>query len=97
VTETGGTQVTTDIELVLPLTGERLFVQVKTRLNQSTADAIIPDLLKMADGGRIFIVHHSGPPEIKNVHPQVTIIGPASLAEHVVDLGLIKWIIGKTG
>lgn len=97
VTETGGTQKTTDIELVLPLTGERLFVQVKARLDQSTADAIIPDLLKMADGGRIFIVHHSGPPEIKNVHPQVTIIGPASLAEHVVDLGLIKWIMGKTG
>jgi hypothetical protein len=97
VTETGGTQKTTDIELVLPLTGERLFVQVKARLDQNTVDGILPDLLRMADGGRIFIVYHSGPPEIKHVHPQVTIIGPASLAEHVVDLGLIKWIIGKTG
>jgi hypothetical protein len=61
VTETGGTQKTTDIELVLPLTGERLFVQAKARLNQSTADEIIPDLLRMADGGRILHWRLAGP------------------------------------
>jgi hypothetical protein len=97
VSATGGTQHTTDLELELPLTGERALVQVKSRLDQSTAGKVTADLIEAAGGARVFIVYHTRLGQLSIDQENVTLIGPEALAEHVVDLGLTTWIMGKVG
>lgn len=94
VSATGGTQHTIDLELELPLTGERALVQVKSELDQSTAERIAADL---AGGARVFIAYHTGLGQLSIDQEDVTLIGPGALAQHVVDLGLTTWLMGKVG
>lgn len=95
VSATGGTQHTTDLELELPLTGERALVQVKARLDQSTAEKVTADLIEAAGNARVFIAYHTG--QLSIDQENVTLIGPEALAKHVVDLGLTTWVMGKVG
>jgi hypothetical protein len=97
VSETGGTQGTTDLVLELPLTGERALVQVKSKLDQSTAGKIAVDLIEAAGDARIFIAYHTRLGQLSIDQENVTLVGPEALAEHVVDLGLATWIMGKVG
>ena len=94
---TGGTQHTIDLELELPLTGERTLVQVKSRLDQKTAETVATDLTEAAGGSRVFIVYHTPSDQLTVDQENVTMIGPKALAEHVVDLGLTTWIMAKVG
>jgi hypothetical protein len=97
VSATGGTQQTTDLELELPLTGERALVQVKSRLDQSTAVKVAADLVAAAGDARVFIAYHTSPGKVMIDEKNVTLIGLEALAEHVVDLGLTTWLMGKVG
>lgn len=97
VSATGGTQHNIDIELELPLTGERAKVQVKSKLDQGTADEISTGLIEESDGERVFIVYHTGFVQSSVDQDNVTVIGPAKLAEHCVDLGLTTWVMDKVG
>ncbi len=97
VSATGGTQHTIDLELELPLTGERTLVQVKSRLDQKTAETVATDLTEAAGGSRVFIVYHTPSDQLTVDQENVTMIGPKALAEHVVDLGLTTWIMAKVG
>jgi hypothetical protein len=42
---------------------------------------------------KMFFVYHSG--EVKTDDERIIVIGPKELAEHVVDAGLVNWIIRK--
>jgi len=97
VSATGGIQQTIDIELELPLTRERAIVQVKSKLDQSTADKLTAKLSEASDGARVFIAYHTGlvQPSVDQDH--VTVIGPAEIAKHCVDLGLTTWVMDKVG
>jgi hypothetical protein len=97
VSETGRTQHTIDLELVLPLTGERALVQVKSELDQSTATGIIADLCEAAGAARVYVVFHTQNGDISDDHDNVTLVGPDALAERVVDLGLTNWVMDKVG
>jgi hypothetical protein len=97
VSATGGTQHTIDLELELPLTGERALVQVKSRLDQNTAETVATDLTEAAGGSRVFIVYHTPSEPLAVDQENVTLIGPNALAEHVVDLGLTTWVMAKVG
>jgi len=89
----GKTQKTLDLDLMLPSTGERAFVQVKSR----TSSAELADYVGRleADGpyARMFYVFHSGAAETTD--ERVTVIGPEKLAELVIDAGLMTWLIRK--
>ena len=97
VSATGGTQHTTDLELELPLTGERALVQVKSSLDQNTAERITAGLIEAAGNARVFIVYHTRHGQVSIEKNNVTLIGPEALAEHAVDLGLTTWIMRKVG
>ena len=92
----GGTQKTLDIDIELPSTGERAFVQVKS----STSDAELAEYLdQLPDLGaysRMFFVYHSGTMRDPG-DSRVVVIGPDKLAQMVVDAGLVSWLIGKVG
>ena len=97
VSATGGTQHTIDLELELPLTGERALVQVKSRLNQADANLLVEGLAEAAGGARVFIAYHTAPDHPSIDQESITLIGPEALAEHVVDLGLTTWVMRKVG
>lgn len=97
VGEVGKTQKTIDLELLLPMTGERAFVQIKS----STTKRELADYLnrhKLSDAyDRMFFVWHSGNPGTlkEEEGDTVVLIGPERLARMVLDAGLTSWLREK--
>jgi hypothetical protein len=94
VSAVGGTQKTKDMAIELPSTGERAFIQVKSKTTNGELQeyvAQLPDL----PYGRMFFVYHSGPQTIASSDDQVILIGPGRLEQMVVDAGLVGWVIAK--
>jgi hypothetical protein len=89
----GKTQKTLDLDLVLPSTGERAFVQVKSR----TDDAELADYVSRIDEAdhytRMFYVYHTG--RTSTDDPRVVVLGPERIAEMVVEAGLVGWVVRK--
>jgi hypothetical protein len=91
----GRTQDTLDIDLLLPSTGERAFVQVKSKTTSIELAEYIAKFGDRADlYSRMFYVYHSGTPSAPDDR-RVTLIGPEHLADLVVDAGLTGWLIEK--
>jgi hypothetical protein len=92
--QVGKTQKAVDIELMLPTTGERAFVQIKSAATkQDLAD--YSDRLKDSQAyDRMFFVWHSG--DVGRVEAKnVALIGPDRLAKMVFDSGLTSWLREK--
>jgi hypothetical protein len=90
----GGTQKLVDLELILPTTGERAFVQVKSQTNQREfEDEYLAAFTAMSEVHRLFFVYHSG--VVEHVGAGVTVIGPERLAEMVIDTGMVSWLVEK--
>jgi hypothetical protein len=93
----GKTQKTLDLDLVLPSTGERAFVQVKSQTDAQELAAYAARLDDLGPYDRMFYVYHSAPHsgELETDDERVIVIGPAKLAEMVVDAGLVTWLTRK--
>jgi hypothetical protein len=92
--QVGKAQKTVDIELMLPSTGERAFVQIKSSAEkQDLADDL--DRLKNSEAyDRMFFVWHSG--DVGEIDDSnVVLIGPDRLARMVFDAGLTSWLREK--
>jgi hypothetical protein len=91
----GKTQKTKDIELTLPSTGERAFVQVKSRTTSKQLDEYVDRIDQLGPYNRMFYVYHTG--EAKTDDERVIVWGPEKIAELVVNAGLVNWVMGKVG
>ena len=89
----GKTQKTLDLALVLPSTGDRAFVQVKSKTKSTELADYIKKLDEMGHYDKMFFVFHSG--EADTDDDRVTVVGPEKLAEMVMDAGLVTWLIRK--
>lgn len=89
----GKTQKTLDIDLILPSTGERAFVQVKSKTNAAELVEYIAKLDDLGPYNRMFYVYHTGGAQTDD--DRVTVVGPEKLAKLVVDAGLANWLIRK--
>lgn len=89
----GKTQKTLDLDLMLPSTGERAFVQVKSRTSQAEFDEYAAHFEALDSYDRMFFVYHSG--AANSDDEKMTVIGPEKLAEMVVDAGLVTWLVRK--
>jgi hypothetical protein len=89
----GKAQKTLDLDLTLPSTGERAFVQVKSKTTSSELDEYVGKLDEFGPYDRMFYVYHSGAAETDD--DRVTVVGPEKLAELVLDAGLTNWLIRK--
>ncbi len=94
--ETGGTQKTVDLELMLPSTEERAFVQVKSKTDQAQLNDYL-ERFRARDEARMFYVYHSGPKSLACDVPGVVPIGPGRLADMVLGAGLFDWLLAKAG
>lgn len=91
---TGGTQKTVDIELELPITGERAFVQVKARTSPAQLSEYI-DRMSAHHARRMFFVYHTCEIPLATSRPDVTILDIEALAEKAFSAGLFDWLINK--
>lgn len=91
----GRTQKTVDLELVLPTTSERAFVQIKSQANAAGLSDYVRKFEDSAAYDRMFFVWHTGNIETKEADDEVTLIGPARLAKMVLDAGLSSWLKDK--
>jgi hypothetical protein len=90
----GGAQKTLDMDVVLPSTGERAFIQVKSRATNAELSEYIAQLDDLGPYRRMFFVYHTGSvtdPE----DDRVVVIGPEQLAALVLDAGLADWLIAR--
>jgi hypothetical protein len=91
----GKTEKTVDMEVLLPSTGERAFVQVKSSTNQKEFDEEYREPFSHMDNfDRMFYVYHSG--SIVCDDPNIRVIGPDRFSEMVFDAGLTSWLIRRT-
>ncbi len=89
----GKTQKTLDLDLSLPSTGERAFVQVKSKTTSAELVEYVESLNELDSFNRMFFVYHSG--EAETDDERVIVIGPDKLSEMAVDAGLVTWLIRK--
>jgi hypothetical protein len=89
----GKTQKTLDLDLTLPSTGERAFVQVKSKTTSDELAGYIRQFEKLGPYDRMFYVFHSG--EAATDDDRITVVGPEKLADLVLDAGLANWLIRK--
>lgn len=96
----GGVQKTIDMEIVLPTTGQRAFIQVKSKTDQNEFNEYLEAFQQMSQTGRMgrmFYVFHSYKESggITCEDNNVTIIDSKPLAEMVLEAGLVAWLIEK--
>lgn len=97
VGQAGGTQKTLDLDLILPSTGERAFVQIKSRTSQAELDDYL-ERFETEPSDRMFYVYHTAPTELCcGGISGCNLIGSARLAEMVLDAGLFSWLLRKAG
>lgn len=88
----GKTQKTIDLDLELPVTGKRAFVQVKSKTSSAELARYVDLIEEQYD--EMFFVFHTG--SASTPDPRVKVIGPEALARRVFDAGLSDWLIRKT-
>ncbi|CAM3344817.1 restriction endonuclease [Asticcacaulis taihuensis] len=92
----GGTQKTVDIELELPSTNERAFVQVKSATNQSEFDQYLSAFGSRPET-RMFYAYHTLDKgcALNCAEKGVAILGPERLSKMALNAGLTDWLIQK--
>lgn len=94
VSAVGRTQKTIDLELVLPTTSERAFVQVKAQADTASFRDYVDRFTQAETYNRMFFVWHSG--HVDDISDtSVTAIGPDRLSRMVLDAGLFSWLREK--
>jgi hypothetical protein len=91
----GRTQKTVDLELILPSTGERAFVQVKSRATIGALGDYSERLAQAEAYDRMFFVWHTGDISEDGTPDGIILIGPQRLSRMVLDAGLSSWIREK--
>lgn len=89
----GGIQKTVDLEIVQPLTGERAFVQVKSRTRQAEFDAYLGEF-EAYGIDRMIYAYHTGP-VLKCTNPRVQIMDRGVIANSVLERGLLRWLTNR--
>jgi hypothetical protein len=84
-----------DLDLEMPLTGERAFVQVKTGATAADLDAYTARLDEMQDYARMFFVYHSSATPLVAASKRVTVVDARGVAKMVFECGLVDWVVGK--
>ena len=94
---TGGTQKTLDLDLILPTTHERSFVQVKSEVTQKEFDQEYREVFfrmkNMGQYHRMFYAYHSGAIECDDT--SITLLDGPALARLIIDTGLVSWLIER--
>ena len=95
----GKTEKTLDLDLLSPVTNEKVMVQIKSRSDIKEFDDYKNRYSNMGDYDRMFYVVHSPDNELKNIKKnegRISVLCGYKIAELAVSAGLTNWVIGKT-
>lgn len=95
VSQVGRTQKTVDLELILPSTAERAFVQVKSQATSAALNDYVARLTEAEAYDRMFFVWHTGDIAEEGSPAGVILLGPQKLSRMVLDAGLSSWLREK--
>jgi hypothetical protein len=95
VSQVGRTQKTVDLELILPSTAERAFVQVKSQATSAALNDYVARLGEADAYDRMFFVWHTGDISEESSPAGVILLGPPKLSRMVLDAGLSSWLREK--
>jgi hypothetical protein len=95
VSQVGRTQKTVDLELILPSTAERAFVQVKSQATSAALNDYVARLAEADAYNRMFFVWHTGDIAEESSPAGVILLGPLKLSRMVLDAGLSSWLREK--
>lgn len=97
VSQIGKTQKTIDIELLMPVTGERALVQVKSQSDGSEYHTYVSEFNNMSGYSKLFYVVHTPDKSLVNSNSpnNVLILYPEKIAKLAISAGLIDWIVSK--
>ena len=93
----GKTEKSIDLECLLPVTGQRAFVQVKSSANLQELQSSIAKYHDMDQYQEMLFVVHTAEPDLKECAKaeEITFFGLEEIASLVVDSGLTQWLIQK--
>ncbi|WP_199039823.1 MULTISPECIES: hypothetical protein [unclassified Dyella] len=92
----GKTQRDKDLDLEMPLTGEKAIVQVKTQTSASEIEEYIQRSREWLAYSRLFLVFHSLKGQFAGTEEDgVTIMDGTGVADRVVEFGLVDWVIDR--
>ncbi|MCK4815924.1 hypothetical protein KA005_09140 [bacterium] len=93
----GKTEKTLDLDLVAPITNEKIIVQIKSSSSLDEYLQYVDKFNTMNDYDRMFYVVHSPHDKLAEVEklPNVELLDVSSVANLAVKAGLVDWVIGK--
>lgn len=94
ISSIGGSQKTTDLDLINPVTDDLAFVQIKSSTNQSEfEDYVKLKSLEKSEYQRMFYVYHTG--SLHSSYEDVVVWDLKKVCDRVIETGLINWVIGR--
>lgn len=90
-----------DLDLMSPITKERVAVQVKAKATKQTYDDYVQRLGRMDSYARRYLVTHTPSPGLiehaASSASELELWTPDVVARHTVSTGLIEWLLDKAG
>lgn len=95
ISSVGGTTKNIDIDMLMPVSNRRVFVQVKSFASQSILDKCIEDFSATQDYDEFYFFFHSGSANVveDDEGRRINVIGPDRISELVIEAGLTNWLI----
>ncbi|WP_417733010.1 restriction endonuclease [Rosistilla oblonga] len=95
----GGTEKSVDLDLISPVTGRRLFVQVKSQSSKETFQAYLQDFDAHEQYDEMYFIVHSPKGDVsswtKDANSKVKIYVAEDIARLTVSAGLTEWLLRK--
>lgn len=94
VGQLGGTEKTKDLDLVMPVTGNKAWVQVKSKATADVFANYVAQGENMGQYERMFFVYHTGP-ELRSERSNVTVLNRMAVVDMVISGGFVGWVIER--
>lgn len=95
----GGTEKSIDLDLMSPVTGRRLFVQVKSQANKETFQSYLKDFGAHDQYDEMYFIVHSPKGDVSlwmnSDEPKIKIFVAEDIARLTVSAGLTEWLVTK--
>ncbi len=96
VSSLGGSQKTIDMEYLIPVTNERVIVQVKSSTNQKQLNEYLKQFAVYPSDKQLYVYHTASKLDAGSLK-SCELIGPSALAQHTLSTGLAEWLLKKAG
>jgi hypothetical protein len=97
ISSLGGNQKFLDMALMLPTSGERCLVQVKSQAQRSDFEWHVKEFENYAGYTRMFFAYHTPAILFENPNPErIGVWGRYEVAKQVLSAGLVEWVLDRT-